>query len=54
MPAHLTPLPAPSGKHATCAWCRRRFATVVQLIDHVDDLHVSDLDAHHRHDDRAA
>jgi hypothetical protein len=34
-----TALPEPSKKHATCAWCRRDFDTIVQLIDHVDTGH---------------
>jgi hypothetical protein len=42
MPATLIPLPTPSGRHATCAWCRRGFDDVVDLLDHVDELHVDD------------
>ena len=30
-------VPAPAASHATCAWCRRSFATIVELIDHVHD-----------------
>lgn len=30
-------LPRPSAAHATCAWCRRDFATIVELIDHCAD-----------------
>lgn len=33
-------LPAPSSKHATCAWCRKHFDTIVELIDHVDIGHL--------------
>ena len=33
-------LPAPSAKHSTCAWCRKHFDTIVQLIDHVDHGHL--------------
>jgi hypothetical protein len=35
-------LPEPSSKHATCAWCAAQHATVIDLIDHVDDHHLSD------------
>lgn len=38
-PTTLTPLPRPSRSHATCAWCRMHFATIVELIDHVDAGH---------------
>jgi hypothetical protein len=38
-------LPAPSSHHATCAWCRLELATVVELIDHVDALHLVDKGA---------
>lgn len=37
-----TRLPEPSSKHATCAWCAAGFRTVIELIDHVDDLHLAD------------
>ena len=37
--ATMTPLPRPSRSHATCAWCRERFATIVERIDHVDVGH---------------
>ena len=37
-----TRLPEPSSKHATCAWCSGQFQTVVELIDHVDDMHLAD------------
>ena len=37
----ITRLPQPSAKHATCAWCDRDFDTIVELIDHVDDSHLS-------------
>jgi hypothetical protein len=37
--ATITALPAPSKTHATCAWCRKDFDTITQLIDHVDAGH---------------
>ena len=37
---NITRLPQPSKKHATCAWCRKDFDTIVQLIDHVDNGHI--------------
>jgi hypothetical protein len=40
-----TTLPAPNRTHATCAWCRMEFSTIVDLIDHVDHGHVSDTRA---------
>jgi hypothetical protein len=30
-------LPRPSPGHATCAWCRRDFGSIVELIDHCAD-----------------
>ena len=40
MPATMTaPLPRPSRTHATCAWCRTDFGSIVDLIDHVDSGH---------------
>lgn len=30
-------LPRPSAAHATCAWCRRDFPSIVELIDHCAD-----------------
>jgi len=36
----VTRLPQPSNKHATCAWCRKDFDTIVELIDHVDNGHL--------------
>ena len=33
-------LPIPSHDHATCAWCDARFATIVELLDHVDGRHL--------------
>jgi hypothetical protein len=38
----ITRLPEPCGKHATCAWCAHSFDTVIDLIDHVDDTHLTD------------
>jgi len=35
-------LPAPSSRHATCAWCNFQAESIVELIDHVDELHVED------------
>lgn len=35
----VTTLPAPSKMHATCAWCRRDFVTLIELLDHVDNGH---------------
>jgi len=35
----VTSLPAPSKAHATCAWCRRDFHTLLDLLDHVDNGH---------------
>ncbi len=32
-------LPVPSKKHATCAWRRKHFDTITELIDHVDAGH---------------
>ena len=37
-----TQLPEPSSKHATCAWCAAEHTTVIELIDHVDEHHLSD------------
>jgi hypothetical protein len=37
----LTTLPIPHRNHATCAWCRMEFTTIVELIDHVDHGHVT-------------
>ena len=34
-----TELPAPSSTHATCAWCRKDFERITDLIDHVDAGH---------------
>ena len=34
-----TQLPSPSKAHATCAWCRTDFPTIVALLNHVDDGH---------------
>jgi hypothetical protein len=44
--ATLTRLPQPSRAHATCAWCRGDFVTIVELIDHVDNAHTPILDAY--------
>ena len=35
-----TYLPPPASSHATCAWCRRHFDTITDLIDHVDAGHL--------------
>jgi hypothetical protein len=37
--ATITELPVPSSKHATCAWCRKRFDTITELLDHADNGH---------------
>jgi hypothetical protein len=29
------------GPRATCAWCRKDFASVGELLDHADNLHES-------------
>jgi hypothetical protein len=34
-------LPPPSSGVATCAWCRRRFDSIVELLDHVDTNHLA-------------
>ena len=34
-------LPVPSKSHATCAWCRAEFASIVELLDHADAGHFS-------------
>ena len=39
----ITRLPQPSQKHATCAWCRKDFDTIVELIDHVDNGHIDSV-----------
>ena len=52
MTATVTALPTPSKKHATCAWCRRDFERIVDLIDHVDIGHLEPADD--RHADREA
>jgi hypothetical protein len=54
MNATVTHMPTPSSKHATCAWCRHDFDTIVELIDHVDNGHLDAAGTAHRHDDRAA
>jgi hypothetical protein len=33
-------LPEPSRLHATCAWCQHTFATIGQLLEHVDTSHL--------------
>lgn len=30
----------PTKHRATCAWCRHDFATIVELLDHVDHGHL--------------
>ena len=37
----ITRLPEPSSNHATCAWCAAEYCTVIDLIDHVDDRHLT-------------
>jgi hypothetical protein len=37
----ITSLPTPSKDHSTCAWCTQHFASIVELIDHVDPDHLS-------------
>jgi hypothetical protein len=39
-PMRAKPLPPPSPSHASCPWCRARFATIVLLLDHVDRWHL--------------
>lgn len=39
MNAPITTLPEPSKAHATCAWCRVDFHTLIELLDHVDRGH---------------
>ena len=34
-------LPRPSKAHATCAWCRNDFPTIVALLAHVDQGHTT-------------
>jgi hypothetical protein len=34
-------LPLPSKDHATCAWCRHSFTTIVQLLEHVELDHAA-------------
>jgi hypothetical protein len=36
----LNTLPGPSKAHATCAWCRTDFPTIVDLLSHVDNGHL--------------
>ena len=36
----MNDLPVPSSHHATCAWCRRHFDTITDLIDHIDAGHI--------------
>lgn len=33
-------LPPPLSDHATCAWCGRTLATIVEQIDHIDAGHL--------------
>jgi len=35
-----TDLPTPSPAHATCAWCGDQYRTIIDLIDHVDVIHM--------------
>ena len=39
------PLPSPSSEHATCAWCRFQADSIVDLIDHVDAMHLGGSNA---------
>jgi hypothetical protein len=41
MTSTITSLPTPSKDHSTCAWCAQHFASIVELIDHVDTDHLS-------------
>jgi hypothetical protein len=41
----ITDLPEPSGRHATCAWCRRDFSTILQLLEHIDSDHLDERNA---------
>ena len=43
----ITQLSPPSHQHAICAWCLRRFETIVDLLDHVDVAHLDPYDAAH-------
>jgi hypothetical protein len=36
-------LPPPSRHVATCAWCRRRFDSIVELLIHVDANHLASV-----------
>lgn len=38
-------LPEPSGKHATCAWCRKDWRSIVELIEHVEAAHLDHIDS---------
>ena len=45
VPRHTEPgLPGPSKHHATCAWCRRDWRSIIELIDHVDAVHLDQRD----------
>lgn len=46
MDAHrTTTLPPPSKAHATCAWCRMEFGSIVELLQHVDLGHLAETAA---------
>ena len=45
----ITRLPEPSSNHATCAWCAAEYCTVIDLIDHVDDRHLTHKTRHRIH-----
>jgi hypothetical protein len=34
-------LPEPSSAHATCAWCRAEFETILELLQHAEEGHFS-------------
>lgn len=44
MTGTVTTLPTPSKKHATCAWCRKDFDAIVDLLDHVDNGHLDHVE----------
>ena len=46
--------PGPSRRHATCAWCRRDFRTIVDLIDQVDMGHLEATQNDHQSEHASA